>query len=88
MLAKAPGQAIHLSNRQLTVGKQQIHKPLSRRLRFMVGQAGPFVGFDKHILGLVGGGHHQVQAHHGNVQGAGGAHGGVYQRGVQAWSTA
>ncbi|MNC03276.1 hypothetical protein D3C75_506770 [compost metagenome] len=49
----------------------------------MVGQPGPFVGFDKHIVRLVSGGHHQVEADHGNIQGPSRADGGVHQRRVQ-----
>ena len=39
----------------------------------MVGQANPFIGFDKHVVGLVGSADHQVQADHWNIQCAGGA---------------
>ena len=65
------------------MGKQQIHKPLGRRLRFMVGQPGALVGFDEYVLRLIGGRHHQVEADHGNIQRPRRAHGGIHQGGMQ-----
>ena len=65
------------------MGKQQIHKAFSRRLWLMVGQSGPLIGFDEHILRLIGGTHHQVEADHGNIQRPRGTHGGIRQCRVQ-----
>ncbi|MNP15599.1 hypothetical protein D3C76_1079650 [compost metagenome] len=49
----------------------------------MIGQPGALVGFDEHVLRLIGGRHHQVEADHGNIQCPRRAHRGVHQRGMQ-----
>ncbi|RMM61774.1 hypothetical protein ALQ75_05447 [Pseudomonas savastanoi pv. glycinea] len=50
------------------VRKQQIDETFGGGLWFMVGKAHAFIGFDEHVLGLIGGRHHQVQADDRDVQ--------------------
>src|SRR3546814_3948760 len=46
--------AIELAGRRgHRLRKQQIDEALGRRLRLVVGETGPFVRFDEHVLGLV-----------------------------------
>ena len=48
---------------------KKIDEAFGGRLRLVVGQAGALVGFDDHVVGLVGGLDQEVQAHHRYFQG-------------------
>ena len=67
------------------MGKEQVDEALGGGLRFVIGQADPLIGFDDHVIRVLGIAHHQVQAYHGDVQGARGTHRRIGQYGVQAF---
>ncbi|MNH07087.1 hypothetical protein D3C79_664700 [compost metagenome] len=66
--------------------EQQVDEAFGSGLRFVVGQADAFIGFNEHVFGLIGGLDHQIEADHGNIESAGGAHSGINQLRVQALS--
>lgn len=65
------------------VRKQQIDEAFGSGLRFMVGQPDAFIGFNEHILGPIGGRHHQVRADHWNIQCSGGTYRCIAEHRVQ-----
>ena len=51
-------------------GEQQVDEPLGGRLRLVVGEPGPLVGLDEHVVGARRRRHDQVEPGHGDVDGA------------------